>query len=354
MPESDELHARIEELERKVFARLDRLEKIVLKDEAPSVQSESALAQSEIATVRVLDEAEEIKSETRQTLENIAAASVEVSPDILETQPSIPEQTATASASPQTLPEPLAPQETPQWIKNLTDIEWLTSRIGISLLLIGVVTTLLWLNDQPWVTDWMRLGLGYGVGAILMGLGLRLTANRPSFGQLLVGGGVAAGYITTFWGFFVLEAIPDITTIIIVFFITLLAYGISVWKEQTPLAYVGLLFGLLTPFIVQPEDPSIVALMAYISLVLLGPIAIYYSLGWNGLMLASSVLGWLIMAIVTFGISAAELPDRIEQFAVQGGILFALIGFGLVPLIKLFQERTQLNPAEILAEAANR
>ncbi|MEM8857674.1 MAG: DUF2339 domain-containing protein [Chloroflexota bacterium] len=349
MPERDELHARIDELERKVFERLSRLEQIVLKEE-------TATAQADVPTVQVLDQAEEIKSDTRQALESIAAASVEVAPDIVETSVSQTEETAASPSSVYRGFEPIQDQEreTPQWIKNLTDIEWLTSRIGISLLLIGVVTTLLWLNDQPWVTDWMRLAVGYGVGAVLLGLGLRLTKNRPSFGQLLVGGGIASGYITTFWGFFILETIPDITTLVIVFFITLLAYGLSIWNEQPSLAYVGLLFGLLTPFIVQPEDPSIVALMFYICLVLLGPVAIYYSLSWNGLMLVSSILGWLIMAIVAIGLSTADMPERIELFAVQGGVIFALIGFGLIPLLKMYQERAQLDPAEILAERAQR
>ena len=203
MFEKSELEVRLDQLEEVVFLRLERLEKIVKTKEAKSA------AQVE-AAITVKDHASKAKLKRKQKSRT----------------------------------KPTPPTENPQWMKNLTDVEWLTSRIGISLLLIGIVTMLFWLNDQLWVTDGIRLGTGYGAGTILLGLGLWLSEKRPSFGQLLAGGGIACGYMTTFWGSAFLEAIPDLIALVIVFGVTMLAYGISVWKKQPALAFVGLVFGL--------------------------------------------------------------------------------------------------------------
>lgn len=347
MAENDDLSKRIDELEKVIFDRLDRLENIVLKDQ--SIESTPA------AIDVVSTEAAGIEAEARAKLDNIAAANRSVDSETQVAEPVVETSQVSVQVSeiqPSSSPKP--PQETPQWIQNLTDVEWLTSRIGISLLLIGVITSFFWLNNQEWVTDRMRLGTGYGISGILLGLGLRLSRNRPSFGQLLAGGGIASAYITTFIGHFFLDAIPDIPTIIIVFGITMLTYGIAVWQKQPSLAYVGLIFGLLTPPIVAPENPSIPAFVTYICLVVLGPIAIYYSLRWIYLMFVAAAFSWIYMASLTIDTIGDLNFLSTNQISIQGGILFCLIGFGIVPLIREWKDRSGLNEADILAFEAER
>ena len=311
MFEKSELEVRLDQLEEVVFLRLERLEKIVKTKEAKSA------AQVE-AAITVKDHASKAKLKRKQKSRT----------------------------------KPTPPTENPQWMKNLTDVEWLTSRIGISLLLIGIVTMLFWLNDQLWVTDGIRLGTGYGAGAILLGLGLWLSEKRPSFGQLLAGGGIACGYMTTFWGSAFLETIPDLVALVIVFGVTMLAYGISVWKKQPALAFVGLLFGLACPFFIRPENASMVSYIAYTCVILLGPIAIYTTLSWNHLFMLTSTLGWIIMIGSSVLVESSTRFTYDERLAVQGGIIFAYIGFGIVPVVKLVLERAKLDPAEILVERA--
>lgn len=349
MAKNDDLSKRIDELEKAIFERLDRLEHIVLKDQPAEI---SPAPENSIAINDVEIEAAGIEAEARAKLASIAAANNAIGS---EEQANVSTVETVGIATERPKAQPAAPKETPQWIQNFTDIEWLTSRIGISLLLIGIITSFFWLNNQEWVTDGMRLGTGYGISGILLGLGLRLSRNRPSFGQLLAGGGIASAYITTFIGHFLLDAIPDIPTIIIVFAITMLTYGIAVWQKQQSLAYVGLIFGLLTPPIVNPADPSIPAFVTYICLIVLGPIAIYYSLRWIYLMFVAAAFSWIYMVSLT----GSEVFDSItplasNQFAIQGGILFCLIGFGIVPLIREWKDRSELNVADMLAFEAAR
>ncbi|MEM7347344.1 MAG: DUF2339 domain-containing protein, partial [Chloroflexota bacterium] len=163
------------------------------------------------------------------------------------------------------------------------------------------------------------------------------------------GGGVATAYITTFIGHFIFETIPDIPTIGIVFATTVLTYGLDVWKKQQSLAYVGLIFGLITPIIVAPENPSIPAFVGYICLVVLGPVAIYYSLRWTYLLFLAAAFAWVYM----FGLAGSEVasslaPIYTNQLAIQGGILFCFIGFGIVPLIREWIDRKEIDQADIL------
>ena len=330
MSEKDELSKRIDELEKTIFQRLNRLERQVFKDEVA--------VSDEAAAIRV--EAAEIESDVRSQLESIAVANA-----IRETAQA--EQSATPAVEEQVPAPPPVPRETPQWVKNLTDVEWLTSRIGISLLLIGVVTVFFWLNDQPWVTDIMRLGTGYGIGAILLGLGMRLSHNRPNFGQLLAGGGIAAAYITTFIGDFYFNLISDFAGVAILFVTTVIAYGIAVWKQQTPLAYVGLIFGLLTPFVLDTDDPSLSGFAIYACLILLGPIAIYYTLRWRGLLFVAAAFAW--MYVLIFADQIIPDPAFNDQLVVQGVILFSLVGFGVIPLVRFIMDRYMLKAADIEA-----
>ncbi len=313
MLEKSQLEGRLDQLEDAVFKRLERLEKIVKEKD---LESAAQLG----ATITVRDPKGKSKRKRKKKSPAVAAP----------------------------------PSEKPQWVKNLTDIEWLTSRIGISLLLIGMVTMLYWLNEQRWVTDVTRLGAGYGVGAILLGIGVWLTEKRPSFGQLLVGAGISSGYMTTLWGAAILDTIPGVLALLIVSCLTILAYGFSVWKQQQVLAFIGLLFGLACPFFIRPENASMVSYIAYTCVILLGPIAIYTTLSWNHLFMLTSTLGWIIMIASSVLVESSYRFTYDERLAVQGGIIFACIGFGIVPVVKLVLERAKLDPAEILAERSRR
>src|SRR5690606_41059825 len=67
-------------------------------------------------------------------------------------------------------------------------------KAGIALLLVGVLFLLRYGIEQGWLTAGVRVAGAGAVGAVLLGLGLRLREARPTLGRLLTGGGGAACY----------------------------------------------------------------------------------------------------------------------------------------------------------------
>ena len=336
MSNSDPLNNRLDQLEETVTKRLDMLEKVILSKWPDVVLTEAA---------PVVVERPPLSDQIaiRQSLASITEASA----DVAETPIVVvaPTPAGTPLYPPSTPPPPA---ETPQWIKNLTDIEWLTSRIGISLLLIGIITSFFWLNEKTWVTDTMRLTAGYTVGASLLGLGTWLSSRRAEFGQLLAGGGIATFYITTFVGHFYLEVIPSAPTLIIVLAITAVSYGIATWKRQPVFAYIGLIFGLIAPLTLAPSDPAIPSLTTYVCLIVGGAVAVFYTLRWHYLMLTAAAGSWVYMIFLTDLAVNSGYQTAVhlgDQIGVQAGVLFNLAAFGLLSLAIVIQDRRALYPA---------
>ena len=86
------------------------------------------------------------------------------------------------------------------WFADRDPQFWL-SRVGIALVLFGVVFLFKYAVDRGWLSETIRIGLGLMLGVGLFVLGVRLYGKRAWFGRVLMGGGIAALYITGFAAF---------------------------------------------------------------------------------------------------------------------------------------------------------
>lgn len=93
----------------------------------------------------------------------------------------------------------LGPKETMSWEMALGTF-WLP-RLGVAALSIAIVF-LLTLALQKWGPP-VRVGLGYGVAAALLGVGWRLDRKYPNYARVLFGAGFALTYFVTFATYFV-------------------------------------------------------------------------------------------------------------------------------------------------------
>lgn len=356
MPEQnyvDPVIQRLDQAERKILNQIDQIDQ---NGQATLAQAAAARLEPDPTMSPVMNRIDNLEHTVVARLAQIGQTQTAPTP-IVESiavqaaaqEAPRPKKLYTRDSAPQAPKRENAPRETPQWQKNLTDIEWLTSRLGIGLLVIGVVTLLFWLNDQPWVTNGLRLGAGYGIGAMLLGLGLTLTKNRPSFGQVLSGGGIAIFYLSTYIGNQTFELIPDIATLPIIFAITVIAYGLAAWQKRQPLAYVGLILGLLVPPFVAPDDPSAAIFAGYVTIVLVGAVAIYQRLNWRWLMFSAFGIGWIYMFALTIMAVESNIdgPQLIDQLSVQAAILVSLLAFGIFPLLQQLYARRGLEPAAL-------
>ncbi len=233
--------------------------------------------------------------------------------------------------------QPTKPNFVDTLVTNLTDTEFLLNKLGIGLLLFGIIFLFKFSIDQGWITPPVRLAIGYLIGATLMGFSLRLHSTRTHFSQVLAGGAIGAFYITTFAGYFILEILPYSLSIGLMSTTTIAAYSLAVWKKQSALAYIGLLGGLATPFLLPTDEASVAGLLAYSSLVISGAMAIYFTMGWRFLLPVASLGGWLIYLLAYFGsidTTVFNLTVSENHWPLQLGLIFNLVAFGLLPVIR--------------------
>ncbi|GAB5521851.1 MAG: hypothetical protein RhofKO_41020 [Rhodothermales bacterium] len=262
-------------------------------------------------------------AELRDTVRALADASVAPEPPPavrVITKPVKPPRRPKAASSAFELPQ--AMQSSEYWL----------SRLGIGLILFGLAFLFKYSIDQGWLTPMVRVGFGLVLGLGLLGGGLRLSSTRRHFSQILLGGSIATFYITTFAASEWFDLISYAVAFRSMIGVTLLAFVLALTKDGAVLAIIGTLGGLATPFVLYTDTANIPGLMAYTCVILSGALAVFAFKGWRPLLGVVVLGGWAVLAS-----GAALLPFEapvLDRWAVQGGIVFALIGFGVVPLAR--------------------
>ena len=141
--------------------------------------------------------------------------------------------------TPQYQIKPVPPQRSFELPEYMRKSEFWLSRIGIGLLLFGLVFLFKYSIDQGWITPPVRHFFGIGVGVLLLVFGWRLYSQRKHLSRLLLGGSVAAFYITDFSAFQLFELIPHPTAFALMVAITCLAFFISLRQDDTVFSIVG-------------------------------------------------------------------------------------------------------------------
>lgn len=121
----------------------------------------------------------------------------------------------------------------------------LVVRVGVLVLLVGVVLLLRLLSDYIEIPITFKL-LAIGIiGIGLAGLGLKLASKRFAYGITLQGTGLAITYLTSFFAYSVYNVIPSLPSFIILGLLSALTIGLAVRQNAFPLALLALSGGFL-------------------------------------------------------------------------------------------------------------
>lgn len=212
--------------------------------------------------------------------------------------------------------------------------QWL-NRIGIGLLLIGIAFLFKYSIDQGWLIPPVRSAIGFGIGVLLFGGGLRLTDEMKPLKQILLGGGIAAFYITGFATFQLYDFLPSVIVWTFMIVVTLLSLSLSLQQDEAILSVVGTLGAFGTPFMLYSGGGSVVLLMCYTVLVLAGTIAVYMKKGWRSLLWSISLGGGLVLFVGIVNTAYDKEPATgFEHWALQVGALIWLACAWLLPLYR--------------------
>lgn len=139
----------------------------------------------------------------------------------------------------------------------------LVVRVGVLVLLVGVVLLLRLLSEYIEISIAVKL-MAIGImGLGLAGLGYKLTAKRFSYGTTLQGTGLAIAYLSTFFAYSVYQIIPSIPSFIGLGLLSAITIVLAVRQNAFPLALLALSGGFFAPILTSEDTGSLVVLFSY-------------------------------------------------------------------------------------------
>lgn len=146
---------------------------------------------------------------------------------------------------------------------------------GIAITVLGLGFFLKYAFEQNWVGPVGRVLLSYLASAAFLGVGDHFRRKEAkTFGLYLLGGGIAALYLTTFAASQIYDLIGPILAFGLMLLITILAGTLSLLYATKWLSVLGLIGGFLTPILLSTGQDNQLALMSYMTLLNVGILAI--------------------------------------------------------------------------------
>jgi uncharacterized membrane protein len=149
------------------------------------------------------------------------------------------------------------------------------NRIGALALIIGMAFFLKYAFDKNWITEWMRVIIGVGVGAVMLLGGARFhRKGLPVFAQGLVAAGIAILYLSVYATFNFYHLVSQPVAFVLMAAVTVLTFTQAFYYDALAVSFLGWLGGFLTPFLLSTGEARPVGLFSYIAMLDIGLIAI--------------------------------------------------------------------------------
>lgn len=202
-----------------------------------------------------------------QTLER-AAARAPVGSDALP-PPAVPEPSVAPRGVDLAPPLPAPPASQPAApsldLEQRIGARWATW-VGIVVILVAAALFLKWAFDNAYLGPAARVGIGIVGGCLMLLAGLLLHRRRdvPYLSEGLAGGGLGCLYLSLFAAHSLYDLLGPGRAFASMFAVTLLGTLVAVLTSRLSTAVLAVLGGLLTPLLLQVEQPDERNLLAYL------------------------------------------------------------------------------------------
>jgi uncharacterized membrane protein len=299
------------------FLRLARV-----LSEMRTLRARLAALEDEVRTLRVL---EEVRSPARIRTPEPGAGAPVGRPDIPSAEPAAPAMPLAADAihivaepppSEPQVPPPIAMGLEPPAVSPVFATPWervhrkdeadaLEAAIGGRLLLyvgtlvivLGIAYFLKYAFERQWITEGMRVALGAVAGLGLVAAGQRLAGRGYGlYGQMLVGGGLAALYLSVYAAFGFYGLIGRTPALLLLLGVTVAAALLADRHRSQAMALMAVGGGFLTPFLVGGTEDRQIALFTYVALLIGGTMYLARRRGWPWLNVLAYACTILVVA----------------------------------------------------------
>ena len=248
--------------------------------------------------------------------------------------------------------EPLKPLFVPS-SKPETDLEKfigenLLSKIGITVLVLGISFFVKYAIDQNWIKEAGRVIVGLIAGGILIGIAHRIRNSYRSFSSVLMGGGLTVFYFTIAFAFHQYHLISQTAGFIIMVIITAFAVLLSLYYDRKELAILATIGGFITPFLVSTGQDNYTALFIYLCILNSGLMVLAWFKRWPSINIIALCFttviygGWLIKKMWFDSPVAVPYKD-----AMLFGTLFYL-QFVVMNIINIIRQKKIFNASDFI------
>ena len=216
----------------------------------------------------------------------------------------------------------------------------LVVRVGVLVLLVGVVLLLRLLSDYIEISIASKL-ITIGIAGLgLAGLGLKLVKKRFAYGITLQGAGLAIAYLSTFFAYSAYQVLASLPSFIGLGMLSALTIGLAVRQNALPLALLALSGGFFAPLLTSTETGSLPVLFSYYLLLNLTIAIIAHYRPWKAL----NILGVAVTFGLAYWLGGAETIENIiaERAALVGLVALHLALYVFV-VIRYAQQITAYN-----------
>jgi hypothetical protein len=151
----------------------------------------------------------------------------------------------------------------------------LLNRIGALALIIGIGFFLKYAFDRNWISETIRVLIGFAVGAgLLFGGAHTHKKGFQVFAQGIIGAGIAILYLSVYASFNFYHLVPRTVAFVMMAFVTALTFLQALKYDSLAVSCLGWAGGFLTPIILSTGQVNYPGLFTYIAILDIGLIAI--------------------------------------------------------------------------------
>ena len=174
--------------------------------------------------------------------------------------------------------------------------ENLINKIGIAITIIGVAIGAKYSIEHELISPLTRIILGYLMGLVLLGFGIKLKSTYENFSAVLVSGAIAILYFITYAAYSFYSLFPQLPAFLLMVVFTGFAVVAAIKYDKQVIAHIGLVGAYAVPFLLSEGSGKVVILFTYMAIINVGILLIALKKYWKPLYFSSFICTWVIFA----------------------------------------------------------
>jgi len=235
-----------------------------------------------------------------QVVEPVIPVTVKEPEKIIETPPVINTEEPIKQVAPQinyTLPPP-APKKAPSSVNMEEYIGGnLISKIGIGVLVIGIAIGVKYVIDEGLISPLTRIVLAYLAGFAILFTAFRLKKRLEGFSAILLSGGMASLYFTTFAAYSFYGLFPQVAAFAVMVVFTAFTVFAATMYDRQEIGIFGLVGAYAVPFMLSDGSGRVEIMFSYMTIINIGILVLSFKKNWNILNHVAYVMSWLIFGL---------------------------------------------------------